>query len=162
MTIIFGVADVSRLLVPVLNSRFTSSLALFLRQEEDRRVTGATYFLLGATVTVLIFPEEIAALALVFLALGDPTAGIVGRLSGKAKLWGRTMEGDLACLGVCVAAALVTIHIVGAPAWTVGLGGALVATVLQALPLGINDNLTIPIGSAAVMFFLEMIFISLG
>jgi dolichol kinase len=156
MTLVFAILDVVRLRVPALNARFRSVLALFLRPDEENHVTGATYFLLGAGATVLIFPRDVAALAVLFLALGDPVAGIVGRWRGRLKLWGRTLEGDLACAAVCVLTALVFNAVVGGPGWLAGMLGALAATFFQMLPR-VNDNLTIPAGSAATMLLARLL-----
>ena len=132
-------------------------LALFLRSEEERRLTGATYFLLGATITVILFPRNIAALAILFLAFGDPVAAAVGVWKGRTKLWGRAWGANLACLATCMVIGAAMSLRTHEPALLEAEMGAVFGTLFQALPWRIDDNLTIPVGSAAIMLLTETI-----
>ncbi len=143
--------DLVRLRLPVLGERLYTFFAPVLRGGEASRITGATYFLIGSLVSVLAFPRDIAILAILFLSLGDSSAAIIGIWKGRVRLWGKSLEGDAACLVVCLAISLLFASISGRPALTVALVGAVFAAIFQALPLPINDNLTIPIGSGLAM-----------
>ncbi len=158
LTGLFVLGEFVSFVFPRLRRWLRRQLDLFLRPEEDTRVTGATYFLIGITATMVVFPTDISVLAILFLALGDPVASAVGRWLGRTKLRAKNAEGHLACLIVCLLLAVAVTVWSPRPGLGVGAIGALAATLAQALPWRVNDNLTIPIGSAAVMFLVARMF----
>lgn len=143
--------ELARLYSPSLKQRFSAWFAPLMRRREVDQLTGSSYFLASCLITVLAFPREIAALAILFLSLGDPLAAVVGTWRGRTRFWGKSLEGHLACLAVCLLIALVVSETLGEPPLAVAVSGAVIASIIQALPLAVNDNLTIPIGSAAAM-----------
>ena len=151
LTVAFLSLEFARFRLPNLRQWINRHLALFIRREEDSRLMGASYFLIGSLITVAAFPREIASLAIVFLALGDPVATAVGRWRGRVRLWDKTVEGNLACLVVCLVAGGLTASILEKPQFVVAIVGAVFASLFQALPLPLNDNLTMPVGGALSM-----------
>lgn len=122
-----------------------------VRHEEASRLTGASYLLIGSLLSFLIFSKEIASIAIAFMSVADPMAGIAGRKLGKTRLFGKSLEGDLACLFFAIITALVYYFAgVSVPLAAV-LAGALAATTVEALSLPLNDNLTMPLVSGAIM-----------
>ncbi|HOD65326.1 MAG TPA: phosphatidate cytidylyltransferase [candidate division Zixibacteria bacterium] len=110
--------------------------------------TGATYILASTVATVALFPKAVAVAALAFTVVGDSLAAVIGRRFGRRRfLHGKSVEGSLACLAGTVIVALLTPNL-AAPA---AFAGALAATVVEALPLQIDDNVTIPLLSGLVM-----------
>lgn len=150
-TVIFIVFDLTRLRLPGLGRRFSKWFAPYLRRAEDARITGASYFLVGCLVSAVAFQRDIAMLAILFLSFGDPAATIFGLWKGHVRFWNKSFEGDAACLVVCMAISLLYIGIFHGPPLVVGIVGAFFAAVFEALPLPVNDNLTIPIGSGLIM-----------
>ena len=70
--------------------------------DKDRnQLNASTYFLLSSFISILIFKREVAALALLFMSLGDPAAALLGNRFGKTKLFGKTLVGSLGCFIVC-------------------------------------------------------------
>lgn len=66
---------------------------------ESYPMKGAILFYVGAFLTVLIFPEQIAAAAIAVLAIGDSASTVVGKLYGEHLMFGsRTWEGSIAFL----------------------------------------------------------------
>jgi dolichol kinase len=57
-------------------------LPMVFRDEEARRVLGSTWFALGMLVTLLLFGRDVGGTAVLFAALGDPFAEVVGRRWG--------------------------------------------------------------------------------
>ncbi len=157
VTAAFIALEVARLRIPSLKRRFSAWFACLLREKEFSKPTGSGYFLVSCLITVLVFPQEIAALAILFLSLGDPSATIVGTWKGHTRLWGKSLEGNAACLGVCLFVAIIFCVILQRPPLAVALAGALVATFVQALPVRLNDNLTIPIISAVAMLAVSIL-----
>lgn len=157
VTILFLLFEVARLRLPALNKRFSAWLAPLLRTEEQHKFTGASYLLVGYLVTVLVFPQNIAMLAVLFASLGDPVATMIGTWKGRNKIWGKSIEGTMACLLVCLAIAVIVATTISKPPLLVAIAGAIIATVLEVLPLRLNDNLTISIGSAAAMMLVSVL-----
>jgi len=122
-------------------------------------ITGASYLAVSSAIVVNLFPLPISSLALFFVALGDPVAGVVGSTIGRVRLpialfrnlKVKTLEGSAAFLGASL--------LVGILFWSQGLVtsfwivilGAGIATLIEGLPVPINDNFTVPLGSALVM-----------
>ncbi len=110
--------------------------------------TGASYILTTSTIVIVLFPKAIAVAAITFIIIGDIAAALVGRTWGRHRLVGRkTIEGSSACL---VSLILVSFIIPGLPT-IVGITGAVIATVTEAFSGRIDDNLTVPIISGAMM-----------
>ncbi len=115
--------------------------------------TGATYILLTVCATIAMFEKPVAIAALAFIIVGDSLAALVGRRFGRHHFWNKSLEGSLACL----AGSLVVATLVPEIAWPVAVTGAVVATIVEALPLGIDDNVTVPILSGLSMTLLARI-----
>jgi acyl phosphate:glycerol-3-phosphate acyltransferase len=139
------------------NRWLVKQLALFMRIEEETRLTGAFYYLTGTAVTVLVFPREISVTAILFLAFGDPVAALVGGKWGRKWVWGKSLEGNLACLVVCILVGIISVSFQPDLSIWVTITGAFFAAVFEALPLRVNDNITIPIGAAAMMLALKLL-----
>ncbi|MDE0467750.1 MAG: SEC59/DGK1/VTE5 family protein [Candidatus Poribacteria bacterium] len=122
---------------------------LLRRHERKGAITGATYYLISAFLCIFFFAKTLAIVCIFFMILGDLAAALVGKQWGKTKLLGRkSLEGSAACFIVCVAIALVKLNPV------IAIIGALVATIVELMPFPIDDNLTVPLISGAVMHFL--------
>ena len=155
-TAIFLSFELIRIKSPAINRWFFSFFKLLVREGESSRLTGTSYMLIAALIAFLVFPRDIAALGLAFLAVGDSMATIVGKKIGRRKFLGKTLEGNLACFTCCVVVGLVFYYAgLGVPLLTILLG-ALCATVVEAMPLPVNDNLTIPLLSGAVMTVMQL------
>ena len=150
MTIILLAVELVRRKSPEVNKWVISWFGWLMRDEESQRLTGTSYFLVATAVLFSVFPREIAILALAFLTLGDPVAAIVGRRFGGRKLGGKTILGSLACFVSCLVAGFALSWV--APLTPVQiLTGSACAALAEAVPLPVNDNLTIPLFSAGAM-----------
>jgi phytol kinase len=107
---------------------------------------------------------QYAALGILVMTWGDGLAGLIGQHFGQHpyEVWGikKSWEGSLAMALVSYAvSSLILLSVQGNvwQTWVVPVAIALVATGLEAFSkLGI-DNLTVPLGSAAVAFFLNQL-----
>jgi glycerol-3-phosphate acyltransferase PlsY len=156
-TVVFLVMDLTRLRFPGIGRIFASLFTIYIRRAEDTRILGASYFLVGCLVSVLAFPRDIAVLAILFLSLGDPAATIIGTWKGHVRLRGKSIEGNAACLVVCLAISYLVTSITHHTGYLVGAAGAFFAALFESLPLPVNDNLTIPIGSGFSMMVLNLL-----
>jgi dolichol kinase len=123
----------------------------FLREAERRNLSGASFMLAGSLATALLFPRTLAIVAILFLTLGDVAATLVGSWQGRTRLGRKSLEGSLACLAACAVVGLAG-HLLQPQIAPLALSlGAVTATLLESLPWKLNDNFTLPVGSAAVM-----------
>jgi dolichol kinase len=78
---------------------------------------------------------------MLYAQVGDPAAEIVGRSLGRHRILnGKTLEGSLGCFAVNLATALVCCQLLPLSPGAAALG-ALTATLAEAVPLPIGDNL---------------------
>jgi dolichol kinase len=109
------------------------------------------YFAVGILITLLLFPMPISSAAIAVFALGDSTASLVGGQLSKKPLpfnSAKTIEGTLGGFAGAFLAGLVFVL-----PW-IALIAAVVAMTIEYLPLPINDNLLIPIGTAAALMLI--------
>ncbi|MGB8656815.1 MAG: hypothetical protein WCE90_03410 [Candidatus Zixiibacteriota bacterium] len=156
------VVDVIRLRRLPLHGLLNRLLGPILREHENADCAGSSYILLASFLSILLFEKSVAVAAISFIILGDIAAALIGRRFGRTKWrWDprrgsansdrrKSLEGSLACLSVCVAVAVVVPHL---PLWA-GLPGALLATTVEALPIPIDDNFSVPLISGLVMHLL--------
>ena len=152
ITFVFLSLDLLRRKISPLNDWAFTVFRPLLRDREKTRLTGASYVLIGSLLTFIIFSREIAILAVCFMAVGDATATMIGTHFGKRKLLtGKTLEGSLACFTACLAIGFffsvsdLPVH------WIIVLTGAITATVVEVLPLPVNDNLSMPLLAGLAM-----------
>ena len=150
LAIALGV-ELLKVLLPAFRGIFVRIFSPMLRSQERRGgLTGATYYLIGSFLCILFFDKTLAIVCLCFLTLGDLFAALIGKQWGRIKLFSRkSLEGSLACFIVCTAVALlIGLHPI------VAIVGALVATLIELLPTGVDDNVTIPLISGLAMHLL--------
>ncbi len=159
-----AVISIFFILFDILKARFrpfkSFILGVFgkvLRESElGGGMTAATIVFASASFTILVFRQEIAIAALVFLSLGDSSAALVGKHFGRIKLVGnRTLAGSLAALNTCLLASLAILWLSPQFGWKLTpmtlLVGAVVATLSELFDLPLDDNFRIPVFSALAM-----------
>ena len=150
------VAEAVRAVVPPFNDALMRTLPLF-KPAERSRVTGATFLILAAMVSFVWFDPEVAVLGLLFIAVGDPAAAIVGSRSKRGRLFDKSLAGSLAfAVAAGAAAALTALHPDVPLAWWVAVG-VIVAALVELLPLPLDDNFTVPLAAAGAMAALALL-----
>lgn len=124
------------------------------KHEQEGDFTGAFYILWSFCLTIGLFDKNVALLAMSFIIVGDTCAALIGRRFGKIKFKGKSLEGSLACLAACALVALAGYNLLGFPLWT-GLAGAASATIAEAIPDFVDDNLSAPMISGLVMTLIQ-------
>ena len=129
---------------------FRTLLGGMLREHEHGSLLGSTYLLLAALLAVELFPQGIAAAALGFTVMGDAFAAMVGRAWGRPRFFGKSIEGAVAGLLACLAWAAF-MGLSGHLPWGVLLAGAVVASLVEFLPIPLDDNLGITLFAGYAM-----------
>ena len=146
--------EISRWRLPALNGWFQARFAVLMKQSESSQVLGSTYMAAASLIVFLFFEKEVAILALLYIAVGDPLAGTLGKRFGRIKIGSKSLEGTLA---FAVGAGAVGCGMVAGglevPYW-VALGGAGVGALVELFPSPLDDNLTVPPASAVFMWAL--------
>ncbi|MGB5106756.1 MAG: diacylglycerol/polyprenol kinase family protein [Candidatus Zixiibacteriota bacterium] len=120
-------------------------------KEQKGNFTGAFYILLAGTLTIAFFPRYVATTAIAFEILGDVASAMIGRKFGHHKIRGqKSFEGAAGFLAV----ALLIIVVMPKVPYTVGVAGAVVASLVEAISIHRDDNLTVPLSSGLVMYLM--------
>jgi dolichol kinase len=147
---IFVFIEFLRLAVPRLNNRLFIIFRYYFKETEKKRLITTTTFLISFLITVLLFRKDIAITAMLFSIFGDAASAVVG-VHGKKRIFDKSIEGSLAFLVTCLVIGLVLtltkIHL--AP--MVFILGAFSATIIELLPLPVDDNFTIALAAGAAM-----------
>lgn len=149
--------DLIRLLSSKINFYFFNTTKIIFKQKEKKRLSSITLFLIANFVVILFFDKIIALAALSFLVFGDVFAKFFGLEYGKIKIWNKTFEGSFAHLVACLISAYLIWLYTGADPSALIIG-LLVATLVEAIPFNVDDNLTVAISSALVMRLWEIYF----
>lgn len=133
-----------------------------------RQSLGTFFYAVSIGVLVAWFwsveQPQYAALGILVMTWGDGLAALVGQRFGKHryKIWGiqKSWEGSLTMAVVSyIVSSLIFLGIQGNiwQTWMISLVVALVATSLEAFSKFGIDNLTVPLGSAAIAFALTQL-----
>jgi dolichol kinase len=126
-----------------------------IRRHERTGLMGSTYLLLATLLAVDLFPRPIAAAAVGYTVLGDAAAAIVGRAYGRVRFFGKTLEGTAAGLLACSMWGVYMVA-VGHLDARVAFAGALVASLVEFLPIPFDDNLGMTLFSGYAMKLLAV------
>lgn len=117
------------------------------RKSEDTKLSGASYMLISAVISLIIFPADIFFISFTVLIVCDSLAAIIGTIWGSHKILGnKSMEGSVAFF---ISALILSVGFSWHFQYAVSsaLLASFVATVgeLFTNKLGVDDNLIIPI-----------------
>jgi len=144
--------DITRLKVVAFKRFIQKWFSSFIRENEANKLTGAVPYVLGIGLTLFSYQTGIATAAILFLACGDVMATTVGERYGRTKIaGGKSLEGTIAFVVAAVlSGVLLNLTVIQIPCGLL-LAGAMVAAVVELLPLPLNDNLVIPVVSGGAM-----------
>jgi len=136
--------------VPII-SRITAMAAR--KRDGGKFVLGPVTLGIGALLSLLLYPDPAASIAIYALAFGDGLSSLVGKAFGTVKLpltRGKSLEGSLTCLFAIFASSFaLTGNVLRS------FAVALMATVVEAAPTKDFDNIMLPVltGAAATLLF---------
>jgi dolichol kinase len=142
-----------RLNEPHLRRMTARLVGALLREHEKTGLFASTYLILGSLLCAYSFPgsKPIVVASVLFLIMGDAAAALVGRTFGRVQIFGKTLEGSLACLVTClIIGVLVAIHMPGLSV-KAAVVGAVTATAFELLPIPLDDNFRIPLSAGFAM-----------
>ena len=142
--------DVLRIHEQRVRTFFRQFFGGMIREHERMSLLGSTYLLLAALIAIEVFPQPLAAAALGFTVLGDAMGALVGKAWGRHRVFNKSIEGALGCLAACLAWGLLVSSVAHVP-WTLTVAGAVVATLVEVLPIPLDDNLGITLAAGYTM-----------
>lgn len=157
VTILVGTTEILRFCLPAFNQKIFRYFSLILKEQEKKRISGTTFFLIASLLTVFIFEKAIAITALTFAVFGDAISAMAGGLFGRIRIREKSLEGSLACFILCFLLGIILISINVEVNIKLVFFGALAATLIEVLPLGIDDNLTIPLFTGLIMELVRLL-----
>ena len=143
-----------------------------LKKEELHKINGSIPFFLANTILVGFFSREIAVLSMLFLLVGDTCAAYFGSKYGRNRIWNqKSIEGALGgTVGSILAGIVFLIYItlfdasnkdlklwdhsgIKITSWVILITGSLAAFSIEIISSYglLDDNLTLPVGSAILM-----------
>ena len=143
--------EASRFRVGVFNRLFLLVFAPILKQSEASEISGATWFLIAAFFAFYFYGPEVALPVLLFIAVGDPAAALVGARCPGPRFWGKSPGGSVAFIAAALAIWAV-LCVLDFGEWSSAvIVAAVIAALVELSPLPVDDNLTVPLIAGAVM-----------
>ncbi|HOK14603.1 MAG TPA: SEC59/DGK1/VTE5 family protein [Candidatus Kapabacteria bacterium] len=130
-----------------------------LRKHERKKkkilLNGASWVLISAVITILIFPKIIAVTAFTILIVSDIAAALIGRKFGRHRLFNKSWEGTIAFIATAIAAVFVLGFSFDAPVsyFIAGSLGAVAGGFAEASSkkLKMDDNFVVPMSIGIIM-----------
>jgi dolichol kinase len=141
--------DALRFKVPAVNRVFFRVLRPFASPREARGVASSTWYAIGIATAVTVTPIPVAVSGILVMALADPAASYYGQRWGRRPFLGGSLEGSLVFFVVALAVLLPRHGL-----W-IALGVAVPVTVLERRSWPLDDNLTVPVVSALLVWLLD-------
>lgn len=153
--LLFALFDAIRLLSPKINQRYLH-LAIFAKQKEKLRPSGATLLFLSSFLIFWLLPKEIAIFSLTCFLLGDSLAPLGQRLLPIPLLADKTLGGVLI---IFLASFILGLFLQSLTpldlSLTLILAASLLTATLDQFSFLIDDNLLVPLGTALALTVLS-------
>lgn len=161
-----GGLETLRHMNPRVNDWVCKAFRPVMREREKNKVNSAIFFMLAMIFVYLVFPRDVAVLSMLFIAIGDPVAGVIGVYFGKRKLSEHSsLEGTLACFTACAALAFVaaafffdSFRMAPLTALAFAIPAGLVGAFAEGSFKNLDDNLVMPLLSAPGLWLLLRFF----
>lgn len=142
-----------RINYPELSQKLLPIMKFVMRAEEQLKESAMVPYAFAVLLTIITFPKPLALIAIYTLAISDPLSAIIGIKYGKRRIVPhKSIEGSLAFLISSFAISLFVLSAtIGGFSMTVLIVSAVLSlgiSILEMLPIKLDDNLTIPIFTA--------------
>ncbi len=149
--IILIVVDLTRLASRGANLLLFSLKGVF-KEKERKAFSSMTYFMVACFLSILLFTQDIAVLAITFIIFGDLAAKFFGaQYTRRFLLRERSLEGFLAYFAYTLFFGTFIGISLGVPFWFIALGALTAATTDLFSIFGIDDNFTVALISGGVL-----------
>ena len=146
--IILPILDYGRRHNKFLYRIYSNLFITFTRPIEQGILSGASWVIISAVVTIFIFNENTAIIGLLVLSIADSAAAIIGIKLGRTQLYSKSLEGSAAFF---ITAAIIVFILSSAAAY-INFIAVITATVVELFSTPrINDNLLIPMVLALIL-----------
>ena len=156
VSIAFITLDLIRFLHKQTNVLLHERVKKLFRKNEYQAFSSMTIFLTAFFITILVFPKEIAIAASTFLIFGDTFGKIFGLAFGKHKILNKTVEGTLAYFGCILICSYILYTLFDISPYILIFGG-ISAPLIELFSMGMNDNITVPLFSGALMYVVFLV-----
>lgn len=148
LAIILPILDYGRMHNKFLYRIYKNLFITFTRPIEQGILSGASWVIIGAAITIFIFNENTAIIGLLVLSIADSAAAIIGIKFGKTQLFSKSLEGSTAFF---ITATIIVFSLSSEAAY-VNFIAITAATVVELFSTPrINDNLLIPMVLALIL-----------
>ena len=147
--------DAARLASEAFNRLVFRLIPFMFKPREVSTLSGSPYFMAGVFLSLLLFDPHAAAGGIIYLSLGDMTAALAGERYGKTVMFGKTLEGA-AAFAAATFLAVSALSLAGVLELSLAgiAAGALICAAVELIPLGIDDNLLIPLAGSVTLALL--------
>ncbi len=154
--------DIARYYSKPLQDVFLQTFGFLLRKHETdstrKRLNGASYVFISATICVIAFPKLITISCFSVLIISDMTAALIGKRLGKHPFFSKSLEGSLAFLVSGFMVILLTPKVeYQLMEYAIGFIAVGIGMVVEALSISVDDNLSIPISVGGSMWILYIL-----
>lgn len=152
-----------RISYPEISDKLLFLTKYIIRAEEALKESAMVPYAFAILLTIITFPKILAIVAIYTLAIADPMSALVGIKFGKTKIVKhKSLEGSGAFF---LSTFLISFTLFGVAyddmmtqAFVVSLLLSLLTSAFEMIPLRLDDNLTIPLFTAAMGWLLCQIF----
>lgn len=170
-TLTLALIEFLRLRYSSVQHYYLRFLENILKPEERHEVAAALPYFASLTLVIAVFPRDLAALSMIFLTLGDPTAAYFGSYYGNMRFRGKSLEGFIAGVTISLMAGILlsffhidssSLHEAILPSgfpdsfYVIG-AGAVTAFLAELFTRGrfLDDNILVPLSGVIVMTWLS-------
>ena len=144
----FVLFEIFRIKHSNLNRLYFQFFGRVTRDFERARLTGAAYVMISSSILLLFFDMYVCIASILIMSYSDTAAAIIGKKYGKVKVFNKTLEGSLAFF---VVGLVIVLAIYPNISLFYSFLALMIATIVELLPLKINDNLSVPLSVALIM-----------
>ena len=148
LTIIIILFEILRIKNSNLNRLFIRFFGRVTRDFEKSKLTGATYVMIPSFILVFFFDIYICIASILIMSYSDTAAAIIGKKYGSIEIFNKTLEGSLAFF---IVGLFIIVIIYPNISLFYSFIALIVATIVEVLPIKIDDNLSVPLVAALIM-----------
>ncbi len=157
------VVEQVRINYPETAAKLLPFTRFIMRAEEQLKESAMVPYAMAVLLTIVAFPKHIALVGIYSLAIADPLAAIIGIRFGRHKLTPtRSIEGSTSFF---LAIFLVTLIVLTGynnafdiTIFLVSFAVGAICTAADTIPLKLDDNLTIPLFTSALLWLVCTVF----